>query len=185
MFTGVGLVSGAGIAAASGVLAGFGASAAAGLGSALTAVGLGGVASWMGIAPATTFLGLTAAGWAMMGISAIALALGAIFTRRVMKKINEERGKGGLKKITVRQLLAEVRDYEADAMREVLKALSAHRDDINFSGDENNVFISGRMLSVDKLRYRVNKDGSEVIGYITRLGRFASVYLVKPAGALD
>ena len=133
LFTSVGLVSGAGIAAASGVLAGFGASAAAGLGTALTAVGLGGVASWMGIAPAATFLGVTAAGWAMMGVGAIALALGAVFTRRIMKNINEERAKGGLEAITIRQLVAEVRDYEADAMREVLRALAAQNADIKFA----------------------------------------------------
>lgn len=179
LFTSIGLVSTAGIAAASGVLAGFGASAAAGLGTALTTVGLGSVASWMGIAPTATFLGLTTIGWAFMGVGAIALALGAVFTRRIMKKMNEERAKGGLKAITVRQLVAEVRDYEVDAMRDVLRKLAAKDATLTLKDRDEIVSISGRLFSVSKLRYRINKDGSEEIGYTTRFGRFASVHLVK------
>lgn len=185
LFTSVGLVSGAGIAAASGALAGFGASAAAGLGTALTAVGLGGVASWMGVAPAATFLGITAAGWAMMGAGAIAIVLGAVFTRRIMKKLNEERVKGGLEAITVRRVVTEVRAYEADAMREVLKALAMQSEDIKFADGDEEVSIAGHVFSIAKLRYRVNKDGSEEIGYVTRLGRFVRVYLVKSADGSD
>lgn len=179
LFTSIGLVSTAGIAAASGVLAGFGASAAAGLGTALTAVGLGSVASWMGIAPAATFLGLTTVGWTLMGVGAIALGLGAVFTRRIMKNLNEERAKGGLEAITVRQLIAEVRDYEVDAMREVLQKLATKDATLQLKDGDAEISISGRVFSINKLRYRINKDGSEEIGYVTRLGRFARVYLVK------
>lgn len=179
LFTSIGLVSTAGIAAASGVLAGFGASAAAGLGTALTTVGLGSVASWMGIAPAATFLGLTTVGWALMGVGAIALVLGAVFTRRIMKKLNEERAKGGLEAISVRQLVAEVRDYEVDAMRDVLRKLATKDPTLTLKDRDAKISISGRVFSINKLRYRINKDGSEEIGYVTRLGRFVSVYLVK------
>tara|TARA_R110000850_G_scaffold191315_1_gene318230 strand:+ start:1289 stop:1999 length:711 start_codon:yes stop_codon:yes gene_type:complete len=179
LFTSIGLVSTAGIAAASGVLAGFGASAAAGLGTALTTVGLGSVASWMGIAPAATFLGLTTIGWALMGVGAIALALGTVFTRRIMNKLNGERAKGGLEPITVRQLIAEVRDYEVDAMRDVLRKLAEKDATLTLKDRDTKISISGRLFSINKLRYRINKDGSEEIGYVTRLGRFFSVYLVK------
>ncbi len=179
LFTSIGLVSTAGVAAASGVLAGFGASAVAGLGTALTGVGLGSVASWMGIAPAATFLGLTTVGWAMMGVGAIALMLGAVFTRGKMKKLNEERTKGGLEPITIRQLVVEVRDYEMDAMRDVLRKLAAKDATLILKDRDAKICISGRLFSINKLRYRINKDGSEEIGQINRLGRFVSVYLVK------
>jgi len=179
LFTSIGLVSSAGIAFASGVLTGFGASAAAGLGTALTAVGLGSAASWMGIAPAATFLGFTAVGWTLMGVGAIALGLGAVFTRRTMKKLNEERAKGGLETITVRQLVAEVRDYEVDAMRKVLQELAKKDATLQLKGSDAEIPIGGRVFPINKLRYRINKDGSEEIGYVTRLARFVSVYLVK------
>jgi|TARA_Y100001956_G_C4056777_1_gene157539 hypothetical protein len=179
LFTSIGLVSTAGIAAASGVLAGFGASATAGLGAALTAVGLGSVASWMGIAPAATFLGLTTVGWTFMGVGSISVALGAVITRRVMKKMNEERAKGGLEAITVRQLISEVREYEASAVREVLRKLASNDPSLEINDEDGQVSISGRVLSFKKLRYRINKDGSEEIGYLSRIGRFVRVYLVK------
>jgi len=182
LFTSIGLVSTAGIAAASGVLAGFGASAAAGLGAALTTVGLGSVASWMGIAPAATFLGFSAVGWALMGVGAIALALGAVFTRHTMKKLNEERAKGGLKSISVRQMVAEVHDYEVDAMRKVLQKLAKKDASLQLKVNDAEISIGGRVFSINKLRYRINKDGSEEIGYVTRLARFVSVYLVKGPG---
>ncbi|WP_306737641.1 hypothetical protein [Marimonas arenosa] len=174
----VGLVSGAGFAAASGALAGFGASAAAGLGKALTAVGLGGVASWLGIAPTVTFLGLTPAGWAAIGMAAVVAVLGAIFSRRFMKKLNDERVKGGLGPITVRQIVSEVQKFEGDAKRRVLEALAQQGTDIQIDGDD--VQILGQVYSIERLRYRINKDGSEEIGYVTRLGRFVRIYLVKP-----
>lgn len=180
-FASVGLVSTAGIAAASGAIAGFGASAAAGLGSALTTVGLGSVASWLGIAPAATFLGMTVVGWTMMGVGAIALGLGTVFTRRIMNKLNEERVKGGLAAITVQQLVTVVREYEVEAMREILQTLAAKDPAIELNDSNAEVSISGRVFSISKLRYRVNKDGSEEIGYVTRLGRFIRVYLVKAA----
>ena len=181
ILAGAGLVSAAGVAAASSALAGFGASAAAGLGAALTAVGLGGVTSWLGITPVATFLGLTPAGWAVAGSAGVLAALGTVFTRRFMKKLNEERAKGGMETITVRQLISEVREYEANALRQVLQTLSAQGADIEFENGDKGVSIAGRVFSISRLRYRVNKDGSEEIGYVTRLGRFACVYLVKAA----
>lgn len=171
----------AGVAAASGALAGLGTTAAAGLGTALTAAGFGGVASWMGIAPATTFLGLTTAGWAVAGAGAavIAAALGTVFTRRSMKKLNEERAKGGCDPITVRKLVAEIRNYAEFAVRQVLQRLAEQSATIVFGDEDGKVWIAGEEYSISKLRYRVNKDGSEDIGYYTRLRRFVRVYLVK------
>lgn len=96
----------------------------------------------------------------MMGVGAIALMLGAVFTRGKMKKLNEERKKGGLEPITVRQLVAEVRDYEVDAMRDVLRKLAAKDATLILKDRDANISINGRLFPINKLRYRINKDGS-------------------------
>ena len=185
LLAGTGLISAGSLAVASGALAGVGASAAAGLGTALTAVGLGGVASWMGIAPTVTFLGLTPAGWAVAGSAALVAALGTVFTRRFMKRFNEELAKDGRDPMSVRQLINEVRAFEKDAMRQILEDLAKEGADIVLGDEDDEVQIGGIVLSIKKLGYRVNKDGSEEIGYVTRLGRFARVHLVKPADGSD
>jgi len=80
------------------------------VGSTLTAVGLGGVASTLGIAPAATFLGLTPVGWAIAGTAAtLAATFGYFFTRKTMRRLNEEREKGGLEPISIAQNISEVR----------------------------------------------------------------------------
>lgn len=84
-----------------GILATFSTSAALGVGSALTTISLGGVASALGIAPVATLLGLTPVGWAVAETAAaLAATLGYFFIRKMMRRLNEDRKKGGLEPIT-------------------------------------------------------------------------------------
>ena len=106
LLSSLGLVSAAGIFVATGGLAALSSDAALGVGSALTAVGLGGVASSLGIAPTVTFLGLTPIGWAIAGTAAtVATTLGLYVTRKTMRRVNEERAKGGLEPTTLKEII--------------------------------------------------------------------------------
>lgn len=178
LFSGIGLISAAGIFGAAG---GIGASVAGGVGATLTAVGLGGVASYLGIAPVTTFLGLTPVGWAIAGAGTVlAATLGYYFTRKTMQRLNEERRNGGLEPITISQIIREVRLLEAQSMKDILQRLSKERDDIQISADGDEAIVNGQVFSVGKLKYIVNDDGSEDIVFLTRTGRRRRVLLVKP-----
>ena len=122
----LGLVSAAGLFGATGSLATLTSSAALSVGSALTSVGLGGVASALGIAPVATFLGLTPVGWAIVGTSTTLVAtLGYYFTRKTMRRVNEEREKGGLEPITLAEIVSEIRLLEAESLESILARLDA------------------------------------------------------------
>ena len=150
-----GLVSAAGIFGASGGLAALSSSTALGIGSALSAVGLGGVAKALGIAPAAAFLGVTPVGWTVALMSAIFAALGYYFTRKIMRRLNEEREKGELEPITLLEIVEEVRLLEAQSMEAILDQL----DTVSFSPTRNEVTINGQTVSIQRLKYVINKDG--------------------------
>ena len=172
-------VSGAGIAAA---LGGLGSATATGIGSGLTTIGLGGLAASLGIAPVpATFLGLTPVGWALAGVGVVAAALATYFSRRVMRRINEERRKGGLDPITVKGIVQEVRLFEKASMLEILKRWASERDDISVAANESDATVSGQSFSVNRLKYVINQDGSEEIVFVTKTGRTKRVLLLKPA----
>lgn len=172
-------VSGAGVLAAMG---GLGSATASGVGAGLTAVGLGGLAATLGIAPApATFLGLTPVGWGIAGAGIVAAALAAYFSRKVMRRINEERSKGGLDPITVKGIVQEVRRFEKTSMIDILKRLASERQDVDISADENEATLGGQAFSVSRLKYIVNQDGSEEIVFVTKTGRTRRVLLVRPA----
>ncbi|MEY8834819.1 hypothetical protein AB9K29_16885 [Phaeobacter italicus] len=186
LLSSLGLVSAAGIFGATGGLAALTSSAALSVGSALTAVGLGGVASSLGIAPAATFLGLTPVGWAVAGTTVlIASTLGLYFTRKTMRRINEEREKGGLEPISITQIVKEVRLLEAQSLEAILTRLSLEMDTIQLSDDQKNVSVDGQVFSIHRLKYVVNTDGSEELVFVTRAGRKKRVLLIKPAPDLD
>lgn len=177
LLTGSGLVSAAGIFGAAEAI---GATTAAGVGSALSAVGLGGVASFFGIAPSVTLLGLTPIGWGIAGASAvIAATFGYYFTRKTMQRLNEERQKGGLEPITIRQIISEVRLLEAQSMASILERLQAERSDVRLSADGESATIDGQVFSVGRLKYTISPDGSEEIVFLTKTGRRRRVLLVK------
>ena len=176
-----GLVSAAGIFGAGGGLAALSSSTALGIGSALSAVGLGGVANALGIAPAVTFLGVTPIGWTVALMSAIFAALGYYFTRKIMRRLNEEREKGGLEPITLLEIVKEVRLLEAQSMEAILDQL----DNVSFSPTRNEVTINGQTFSIQRLKYVINKDGSEEIVFVTRTGQKTRVLLIKAAPDSD
>jgi len=182
LLSGFGLISAAGIASAAGVLTGFGTAAAAGIGSALTTVGLGGLASWLGIAPAVTFLGLTPVGWAVAGTAVAGGGLLALLAHRLLRRINEERVKGGLEEVTPRQIVREVKEFEEQALREVLTELAREGAPVKVDDAQEEVQIDGSRYSIGRLKYLVNKDGSEELVFVTRLGRARRIFLIRPAG---
>ncbi|WP_083101417.1 hypothetical protein [Pseudophaeobacter leonis] len=182
LLSSLGLVSAAGIFGATGGLAALTSSAALSVGSALTAVGLGGVASSLGIAPVATFLGLTPVGWAVAGTTVvIASTLGFYFSRKTMRRINEERGKGGLEPISISQIVKEVRLLEAQSLEAILMRLSLEMDTVQLSDDQKDVSVDGQVFSIHRLKYVVNADGSEELVFITRVGRKKRILLIKAA----
>lgn len=131
LVTGAGLVSGAGLW---GALGGAGSAAAGGAGvisSTLAALGFATVAAPV---PAT-FLGLTPVGWGIAGVGALATALGLLLTRKTMRRMNEERAKGGLGPISIPQIIREVRQFEAQSMLDILRRLQGEREDVSVSGN--------------------------------------------------
>lgn len=182
----LGLVSAAGIFGATGSLAALTSSAALSVGSALTAVGLGGVASSLGIAPVATFLGLTPVGWAVAGTTVvIASTLGLYFTRKTMRRINEEREKGGLEPISISQIVKEVRLLEAQSLEAILMRLAFEMDTVQLSDDPKSVSVDGQVFSIHRLKYVVNADGSEGLVFVTRAGRKKRILLIKAASEPD
>lgn len=177
----LGLVSAAGMFGATGSLAALTSGAAFSVGSALTTVGLGGLASKLGIAPVATFLGLTPTGWAVAGTSlVVASSLGFYFTRKTMRRINEEREKGGLDPISMSQIVKEVRLLEAQSLKAILRRLSFELEGVQLSDDQKEVSVDGQVFSVHRLKYVVNADGSEELVFVTRTGCKKRVLLIKP-----
>ena len=163
-----GLLSALGITSAAGVYAALGgtlSSAGTAVGTGLTAVGLSGLAQSLGLAPAT-FLGLTFASWAIVTSSVfIFLASGLIylFAHRKLEIINIERSKGGLEKTTWRNIRKEVKDYEGQAMINILAELAQECEDITYIRGSETIEIKGVKHYVRNLKYIVEKDGTEII----------------------
>ncbi|MGP6086879.1 hypothetical protein [Antarctobacter jejuensis] len=186
MLSSVGLVSAAGIFGAAGGLSALTSTAALSVGSALTAVGLGGVASSLGIAPVATFLGLTPVGWAVAGTTTlIASTFGLYFTRKTMRRLNEEREKGGLESISITQIVKEVRLLEARSLEAILVRLSFEMDAVQLFNHQKNLSVDSQVFSVHRLKYVVNKDGSEELVFVTRAGRKKKILLIKAASEPD
>lgn len=182
----LGLVSAAGIFGAFGGVTALSSTTAVGIGSTLTAVGLGGVASSLGIAPVATFLGLTPVGWVIAGTATTVVAtLGYFFTRSIMRRMNEEREKGGLDPITLRQLVKDVRQLEAQSLEAILERIARETESMSLSADKRDVTIDGQVYSVRRLRYVRNEDGSEELAFVTRVGKKKRVLLVKGPGFQD
>lgn len=173
LLSSLGLVSAAGIAGSvSGGLAALGTGAAAGVGTALTAVGLGGIAAKLGIAPVATFLGVTPGGWAIIGTTSTALvAIGAARYGRKINEINTEREKGGLPPTTWREILQDVIELERESERAILQKLSEESGNVTITEDVKDVIINGVHYKVSRLRYVVEEDGSEAIYWIPRVGK--------------
>ncbi|GGB82225.1 hypothetical protein GCM10011352_05040 [Marinobacterium zhoushanense] len=162
-----GILTGLGITSAAGVLAAMGgglSSVGAVLGSGLSAIGLTGVAQSLGLAPAT-FLGLTVASWALVATSVVAVGVGYFFTQKKLAEINQERAKGGLAAVTLTEIIAEVRDYEKQALMNILEELEAeYRGIIILNRVLETVVIRGKTYNVSNLKYVIEKTGREYLG---------------------
>lgn len=161
-----GILSGLGITSAAGVMAAMGgglSSVGAALGGGLSAVGLAGVAQSLGLAPAT-FLGLTIAGWAMVATSVAAVGLGYFFSRKKLSEINDERVKGGLATVTWGEIITETRNYEKQALMNIVEKLEAEtRRQIILDRLSESVVIKGKTYNVTDLKYVIEKNGREYI----------------------
>lgn len=160
-------------AAASGVLS----STATGLGAGLSAIGLGGVANALGIAPAVTFLGLTPVGWGLAATALATAGLGYYLTRKTLasyfdeatlRRMNEERANGGLGPISIPDLINEIRRFEEKSIEFILERLSGERSDVKVSEERTEATIAGQIFSLSRLKYVIQKDGTEEIVFITR-----------------
>lgn len=169
LLSSLGLVSAGGIfAAASSGIAGVGSTAAALSSSALSAIGLGGVASSLGIAP-TVFLGLTPVGWTIA--SGTTLAVGGLafhLKMNVLKRINEERVKGGLPEIGVLELINEIKKHEHDSKLEILIKLSKERLNFKVRPKEDKVIIDDKNFNISSIRYVVEESGREFLIHVNR-----------------
>lgn len=175
--SGLGLTSAAGVMAAmSGGISSLGAA----LGSGLTAVGLGGVAQSLGLAPVTYF-GLTALGWSIIAVSGVLVALLYRFGKKKLIQINDARMEGGLPEISWLEIIDAVREYEAEAMRQIIKELSRDPTHIvTYDKETDQVCVSGKVYKISDLKYVIEKTGREYIALKCFL-RFwrRIVYIVK------
>lgn len=161
-----GILSGLGITSAAGVLAAMGgglSSVGAALGTGLSAIGLTGVAQSLGVAPAT-FLGLTVASWALVATSVVAVGIGCFFARKKLKEINQERAKGELVAVTWSEIIAEARDYEKQALMNILEELQAEsQGDIILNRLSETAVIMNTTYKIGDLKYVIDKNGREYV----------------------
>ncbi|WP_182911646.1 hypothetical protein [Paracoccus sp. JM45] len=73
----------------------------------------------------------------------ITSTLGFYFTRKTMRRINEEREKGGLEPISIKKIVKEVRLLEAQSLETILTRLSSEMDTVQLSDDQKNVSVDG------------------------------------------
>ena len=98
-----------------------------------------------------------------------------------MRRSNEEREKGGLEPITLAQIIKEVWHLETRSLETILTRLDSEFNNVSLSGDRRDVCINGQRYSLHRLKYVVNKDGSEEIVFVTKAGRKKRVLLVRAA----
>ncbi|MEH6628760.1 MAG: hypothetical protein V7739_20150 [Motiliproteus sp.] len=183
-----GILSGLGITSAAGILAAVGgglSSVGAAMGTGLSAVGLVGVAQSLGLAPAT-FLGLTVAGWTMVAGSVVAAGAAYFFSRKKLEEINQERAKGELVAVTWKEIRAEVRDYDKQALMNINAALEVQtRGDIILNRSSETVVIMGKTYKVTDLKYVIEKSGREYIALRSNIpSRKIVLFVVKEKNKL-
>jgi hypothetical protein len=178
-----GVLSALGITSAAGVLAAVGgglSSVGAASGAGLSAIGLTGVAQSLGLAPAT-FLGLTVASWAVVASSVAALTVGYFMASRKLDEINEERVKGALAAVTWSKIVAEARDYDKQALMNILGRLEKeYQGEIVLDRSSETVLIKSKTYKVSDLKYVIKKNGREYIALRSRIPfRVVIIFVVK------
>jgi hypothetical protein len=177
-----GILSTLGITSAAGVYAAIGGTlttAGAAVGTGLTAVGLGGLAQSLGLAPAT-FLGLTIVGWAVAGMAVLGSLLLLLFSRMKLNEINEARNQGGLSAITWRGILQAAREFEGDAMLDILSKLSDETPRVNLHKESKTIQIDRVTYNVSDVRYIIEKNGKEKLKVSTKIPLISkTIFIIK------
>jgi hypothetical protein len=167
-----GVLSALGITSAAGALTALSGglpSGGAAVGSGLSAIGLAGVAQSLGVVP-KTFLGLTVINWAAVASGVLFLAIGYFILIKKLTEVNDERSKGGLKKLTWKEIIAEVRDYEKQAMINILERLEFEfQGEIILSRLGEVVLIRDKAYKISDLEYIIKKSGKEYIALRSRI----------------
>ena len=100
----------------------------------------------------------------MVGASVAAAGVGYLFTRKKLADINEERSKGGLAAVTWAEIFAEARDYEKQAMMNILEELEAESaGEITFDRSSEEAVIRGKTYKVTDVKYVIEKNGREYV----------------------
>ena len=128
-----------------------------------------GIASSLGIAP-TVFLGLTTVGWTIASGTTLAVGGLAFYLKiNVMKRINEERVKGGLPEIGVLELISEIKKHEHDSKLEILVKLSKERLNFKVRAENDEVIINGDRFSISSIRYVIEENGREFLELVNKI----------------
>lgn len=72
-----------------------------------------------------------------------------------------------------------MRLLEAQSLETILARLDTELRNVSLSSDHKEVSVDGQVFTVHRLKYVVNKDGSEEIVFVTRTGRKKRILLVK------
>lgn len=163
-----GLLSSFGITSAAGVYAALGGKfsvASTALGGGVSSIGLSGLAHSLGYVP-VTFLGLTYVSWAIVASSLLIISSSGLLylvARKKLQLINNERRKGNLADTTWREILEDARNFEIQAMFELLGKLGEESKDIIVDEASESVYIRGVKYRIGDLKYIVEKNGVERI----------------------
>ena len=99
--------------------------------------------------------------------------------------MNEERQKGGLDPITLLKIVEEVKLLEEQSLQNILERLEKETDNVSLSSNREEVTIDGQVYSIARLKYAMNKDGSEEILFARRIGRNKRILLIKAAAEVE
>lgn len=180
LLSSLGLISAGGFfGAAATTISGIGSTATAIAAKSLTAVGLAGTASSLGLAP-TLFLGLTPVGWSILaGTSVSAASLAVYLKASVMRKINDERRKGGLSEIGVFELVSEIKQHEYESKLEILKKLSKERLNFKVNVKEGKIVIEKNEYKISAIRYVVEETGKEFLQLVHKVYPNKEIFLIN------
>jgi hypothetical protein len=134
----------------------------------------------LGIAPVVTFLGVTPAGWAIIGsVSTALVAIAAAKYAFKIKEINAERVKGGLEATTWKEIIQSVAQLESESMKAILTTLAEGSENITLTADLEHAIIDVVYYDVSRLKYVVEDSGTEALYWMPRFGKPKLVMVIK------
>jgi len=160
----LGFLSSAGFSSGASIVGLMAVPSSATVGSALTSVGLGGVATSLGLVPAT-FLGLTAPVWmgVGVGVAAVMSSSATYMIWKQMRTLNTERQKGGLEKITLFELLREIKAFERQSVERICNELSQEIPGLEFNGETKIVKYESEECSIKNIHCEIATDSQEYL----------------------